>query len=149
MYFKLQEFCSHRTRFRSSTIWIWFNKCQVTKRHFQLHLWRQRKKNTVSIISRLQHKTQEKKYIELALQLVQDVYLKTNSKGILNSNLYTKGISVKIFDLVWNWHYPWGYTTCFGNSRPEVFCKKEAATRGVLRNSAKFTGKHLRQTLVE
>ena len=30
----------------------------------------------------------------------------------------------------------------FRNSRPEVFCKKD-----VLRNFAKFTGKHLRQSL--
>ena len=30
----------------------------------------------------------------------------------------------------------------FRSSRPEVFCKK-----GVLRNFAKFTGKHLRQSL--
>ena len=31
----------------------------------------------------------------------------------------------------------------FRSSRPEVFCKK-----GVLRNFAKFTGKHLRQSLL-
>ena len=31
---------------------------------------------------------------------------------------------------------------CFRSSRPEVFCKK-----GVLRNFAKFTGKHLCQSL--
>ena len=30
---------------------------------------------------------------------------------------------------------------CYRNNRPEVFCKK-----GVLRNFAKFTGKHLRQS---
>ena len=30
----------------------------------------------------------------------------------------------------------------FGSSRPEMICKK-----GVLRNSAKFTGKQLRQSL--
>ena len=34
-------------------------------------------------------------------------------------------------------------TTIYRSSRPEVFCKK-----GVLRNFAKFTGKHLRQSLL-
>ena len=44
-------------------------------------------------------------------------------------------------------HCLWSETTdyhhyCFRSSRPEVFCKK-----GVLRNFAKFTGKHLCQSL--
>ena len=33
-------------------------------------------------------------------------------------------------------------TINYGSSHPEVFCKK-----GVIRNFAKFTGKHLRQSL--
>ena len=35
------------------------------------------------------------------------------------------------------------YCSCFRSSRPEVFCK-----RGVLRNFAKFAGKHLCQSLI-
>ena len=80
----------------------------------------------------------EKDYSLFLLYLVLLVCINNQPKVCFKELISDNSVAI----LSWNWSKSGNNFLIIRNSRPEVFCKK-----GVLRNFAKFTGKHLCQNL--